>query len=66
MLRRALLIALIAAFAVPIAAQVPSAWKVRIDGSQGVAAAGATPNLALAPMGQGVHLSLTGNPGAVI
>ena len=33
MLRRALLIALIAVFAVPVAAQVPAGWKVRTDGS---------------------------------
>jgi hypothetical protein len=65
MLRRAFLIALIAAFAIPIAAQVPSAWKVRIDGSPGAAAPDAHPSLKVAPTEKGFHLSLTGNPGVV-
>jgi hypothetical protein len=64
MLRRALLIALIAVFAVAIAAQVPAGWKVRMDGSQGVAAPDANPNLKLAAIGKGFHV--TGGPGAVI
>ena len=34
MRQHALLIALITAFAVPIAAQAPPAWKVRVDGSR--------------------------------
>ena len=64
MLRRALLIALIAAFAIPIAAQVPAGWKVRMDGSQSASAPDANPNLKVATMGKGFHV--TGGPGAVI
>ncbi len=64
MLRRALLIALIAAFAVPIAAQVHGGWKVRMDGSQSASAPDANPNLKVAAMGKGFHV--TGGPGAVI
>jgi len=63
MLRRALLIALIAAFAVPIAAQVPAGWKVRIDGSPSASAPDANPNLKVAPTEKGFHV--TGGPGAI-
>jgi len=63
MLRRALLVALIAAFAIPIAAQVPAGWKVRIDGSRTASAPDANPTLKLAPMGKGFHI--TGGPGAI-
>ncbi len=63
MRRRALLIALIAVLAVPIAAQVP-AWKVRIDGSQSASAPDANPNLKFAPTEKGFHI--TGGPGAII
>ena len=64
MLRRALFIALIAAVAVPIAAQGPSAKKVRIDGS-GASAPDANPSLKVAPTDKGVHLSLAAAPGVV-
>jgi hypothetical protein len=64
MLRRALLVALIAVLAVPIAAQVQAGWKVRIDGSQSASAPDATPTLKFAPMGKGFHL--TGGPGAIV
>ena len=64
MLRRALLVALIAVLAVPIAAQVPAGWKLRIDGSQGASAPDANPNLKFAPMAKGFHI--TGGPGAIV
>jgi hypothetical protein len=64
MLRRALFIALIAAAAVPIAAQVPAGWKVRVDGSPSAAARDAIATLKIAPTEKGFHL--TGGPGAVI
>ena len=64
MRRRTLLIALIAAVAVPIAAQVPSGWKVRMDGSQSASASGATPGLTFAATDKGFRV--TGGPGAVI
>ena len=64
MRRRALLIALTAACVVPVAAQVPAGWKVRIDGSQSAAAPDAIPNLTFAPMGKGFHI--TGGSGSVI
>ena len=64
MLRRVLLIALIAVLAVPIAAQVQAGWKVRIDGSQSASAHGASPNLKIVTMGKGLHV--TGGPGAII
>src|SRR5947207_1241836 len=64
MFRRALLIALIAVVAVPIAVQVQGGWKVRLDGSPGAAAATATSTVKVAPTEKGFHL--TGGPGAVI
>ena len=64
MLRRALLIALIAVLAIPIAAQVQGGWKVRMDGSQSASAPDANPNLKFAPMGKGFQV--TGGPGGVI
>ncbi|MSO83240.1 MAG: hypothetical protein EXQ53_08105 [Acidobacteria bacterium] len=64
MRRRALLIALIAACAVPIAAQVPAGWMVRLDGSQSASAPEGTPTLTFAPMGKGFHV--TGGPGAIM
>jgi hypothetical protein len=64
MLRRALLVALIAMLAAPIAAQVQGGWKVRMDGSQSAAAPDANPNLTFAAMGKGFHV--TGGPGAII
>lgn len=64
MLRRALLSALIAVVALPIAAQVQPGWKVRIDGSQSASAPDASPNLTFAPMGKGFHV--TGGTGAIL
>jgi len=64
MRRRALLIALIAVLGVPIAAQNPPGWKVRIDGSPSASAPGANLSLKVAPTEKGFHL--TGGPGAVI
>jgi hypothetical protein len=62
--QQALLIALIAAFAVPIAAQAPPAWKVRVDGSPSASAPDAQPSLTFAPTGKGFHV--TGGQGAII
>jgi hypothetical protein len=62
--RGVLLIALIALFAVPIAAQAPPGWKVRVDGSQSASAPDAHPNLKFAPAGNGFQV--TGGPGAII
>jgi hypothetical protein len=64
MLRRALLVALIAALAVSVAAQTPAGWKVRIDGSPAASASGASANLKISPTEKGFHVS--GGPGAVI
>ncbi len=63
MRRRVLLVALIAALAVPIAAQVQPAWKVRIDGSQSASAPDANPNLKFTTTGKGFHVA--GGPGAL-
>ena len=57
MLRRALLFALIAVLAVPIAAQVQTGWKVRIDGSHGASAPDATPTLKIRADGKGLPRS---------
>ena len=64
MRRRALLIALIAVLAVPIAAQVPAGWKVRMDGSPSASAPDANPTLKFAPMAKGFHLTV--GPGAIV
>jgi hypothetical protein len=64
MLRRALLVALIAVLVVPIAAQVQAGWKMRIDGSQSASALDGNPALKVAPTEKGFHV--TGGPGAVI
>jgi hypothetical protein len=63
MRRRALLIALLAAAAVPAMAQVQPAWKVRVDGSPTVSAADANPALKFAHAGKGFHVA--GGPGAL-
>ena len=60
MLRRAVLIALIAFLAVPLAAQAPAGWKVRIDRSQSAEDPDNTPNLKFVTMGKGFHV--TGGP----
>jgi hypothetical protein len=64
MLRRALPIALISVLAIPVAAQVPSGWKVRIDGSHSASAPDAAATLKFAPTGKGFHV--TGGPGAIL
>ena len=63
MFRRALLIALTAVVAVPIAVQVQSGWRMRPDGGAGVAAAGSNTTLAIAPAEKGFRL--TGGPGVI-
>lgn len=62
-MRRALLVALIAASAVPVAAQVHSAWKVRVDGSQTASAPDAATSLKFTSTGKSFHVS--GGPGAL-
>jgi hypothetical protein len=47
---------LIAALAVPISAQAPAGWKVRIDGSPNAYAADASSTLKFMPMGGGFHV----------
>jgi hypothetical protein len=63
MLRRALFSALIAMVVVPLAAQGPSGWKVRLDGSQNASAPDAAATLKFAPTEKGFHI--TGGPGAI-
>ena len=63
MLRRVLLIALIAVVAVPVTAQVPAGWKVRIDGSHSASAPEAASSLKFAPTGKGFQVS--GGPGSI-
>jgi hypothetical protein len=64
MLRRALLVALIAAVVAPLSAQAPSGLKVRIDGSPSASALDASATLKVSPTEKGFHV--TGGPGAVI
>lgn len=64
MRRRALLIALTVLMAVPIAAQVPAGWKVRLDGAAGAVAPGGIPSLKVSPTEKG--FSLMGGPGALL
>jgi hypothetical protein len=64
MLRRAVLVALIAAVTVPLAAQGPAGWKARIDGSPSASALDATSSFKVAPTEKGFHVM--GGPGAVI
>lgn len=64
MLRRALLVALIAAAAIPTAAQVPAGWKIHIDGSPSASAPDAASTLKVAPTEKGFHITGSG-PGAV-
>jgi hypothetical protein len=56
MLRRVLLIVLIAFLVAPLAAQAPAGWKVRIDRSQSAADPDNTPNLKFMTMGKGFHV----------
>ena len=64
MRRRAVFIALIAAFAIPIGVQGQGGWKVRVDGSPSASAPDAHPNLTVAPAAKGFHVA--GGPGAII
>ena len=63
-MRRALIIALIAASAATTAAQVHSAWKVRVDGSQSASAPDAVSTAKFTAAGKGFHV--TGGPGAIV
>lgn len=60
MLSRALLIALIALLAVPLAAQAPEGWRVRVDRSQNAQDPDNRPDLKFVTMGKGFHV--TGGP----
>jgi hypothetical protein len=60
MIRRAALMALIGLLAVPVAAQVPKGWRVRIDYSQNAQDPDNTPDLKFVTMGKGFHV--TGGP----
>ena len=60
MIRFASRIALIGLLTVPVAAQAPEGWKVRIDRSQNAQDPDNTPNLKFVTMGQGFHV--TGGP----
>ena len=67
MLRRALplaLIAVLAVLAIPVAAQGPAGWKVRVDGSHGASAPDAASTLKFATVGKGFHVA--GGPGAIL
>ena len=60
MFRRAFIAALIAALAVPLAAQTSDGWKVRIDRSQNASDPDDSPELKFMVMGKGFHV--TGGP----
>ena len=60
MIRRVVLIALIGLLAVPVTAQVPKGWRVRIDRSQNAQDPDNTPDLKFVTMGKGFHV--TGGP----
>jgi hypothetical protein len=55
--------ALVAACALPLAAQAPAGWSVRVDRSQSAADPDNTPNLKFMTMGTGFHV--TGGPAGV-
>jgi hypothetical protein len=57
MIRRLLTIALLALLAVPLAAQAPDGWMVRIDRSTNAQDPDDTPNLKFATMGKGFHVT---------
>jgi len=59
MRRRALFVVLMAVFALPIAAQVPGGWKVRVDGSPSATA----PDAKFMKVDKGVHV--TGGPAGI-
>lgn len=60
MLRSVLLTASIAIFAVPLAAQAPDGWRVRVDRSQNAEDPDDRPDLKFVAMGKGFHA--TGGP----
>lgn len=60
MLRRILFIASITLLAIPLAAQAPAGWKVRVDRSQSAQDPDNTPALKFVTMGKGFHV--TGGP----
>jgi hypothetical protein len=60
MIRRLLTMTLLGLLAVPLAAQAPEGWKVRIDRSTSAQDPDDTPNLKFAAMGKGFHV--TGGP----
>lgn len=54
------IIAVLTALTVPLAAQAPAGWKVRVDRSQSAGDPDNTPNLKFVTMGKGFHV--TGGP----
>lgn len=60
MLRRILLVGLVGLLTVPVAAQTPAGWKVRVDRSTSASDPDDTPELKFVTMGQGLHV--TGGP----
>jgi hypothetical protein len=60
MLRRVAIIALLAFITVPLAAQAPEGWRVRVDRSQNAQDPDDTPDLSVMTMGSGFHV--TGGP----
>jgi hypothetical protein len=60
MLRRFVLIALLTLITVPLAAQAPEGWMVRIDRSTSASDPDDTPKLRFVTMGKGMHV--TGGP----
>jgi hypothetical protein len=54
------IIAVLTALTVPLAAQAPAGWKVRVDRSQSAGDPDNTPNLKVVTMGKGFHV--TGGP----
>ena len=63
MLRRLLLLTAIVSLAVPLAAQAPEGWSVRVDRSQNAQDPDDTPELQFVTMGAGLHV--TGGPAGV-
>lgn len=60
MLRRVFLLALVASLAVPVLAQTPAGWRVRVDRSQSAQDPDDTPDLKVMAMGSAIHV--TGGP----
>ena len=57
MLRRLFLIALFAVLAVPLGAQAPDGWMVRVDNSTNAADPDDTPKVKFVSMGKGFHVT---------